>query len=105
VASELGYITTKANRTFYGLGPDQLISPIEAFFVPTLARLQSQPERYRRIFLLICEIFAITGFLGQRNGAGKSSAANGLGKRYAGALGQRLRNLAEAARSSQIKPL
>jgi hypothetical protein len=39
-----------------------LIPPIEAVFVPTLARLQSQPERYRRIFLQIFEIFAITGF-------------------------------------------
>ena len=41
---------------------EQLISPIEAVFVPTLSRLQPQPDRYRRSFLKIYDIIAVIGF-------------------------------------------
>jgi O-antigen/teichoic acid export membrane protein len=41
---------------------EQLISPIEAVFVPTLSRLQPHPERYRRTLLRIYDIIAITSF-------------------------------------------
>jgi len=39
------------------------MSPIEAVFVPTLSRLQEQPDRYRRAFLIIHEGIAMAGFL------------------------------------------
>jgi O-antigen/teichoic acid export membrane protein len=42
---------------------EQLINPIEAVFVPALSRLQPQPERYRRIYLQVYEVFAVTSFL------------------------------------------
>jgi len=42
---------------------DQFISPLEAVFVPTLSRLQSQPERYRRVVFQLLEIVAVTSFL------------------------------------------
>lgn len=41
---------------------DQLMSPIEAVFVPTLARLLSQPERYRRIVLQVFDIIVVVTF-------------------------------------------
>jgi len=41
---------------------EQLISPIEAVFVPTLSRLQSQPERYRRIVLQAYDFIALAVF-------------------------------------------
>ncbi len=41
---------------------EQLISPIEAVIVPTLSRLQLQPERYRRIVLQVYDIIAVTSF-------------------------------------------
>jgi PST family polysaccharide transporter len=37
--------------------------PINAVFVPTLSRLQDQPERYRRTFLKAYEAIALIGFL------------------------------------------
>jgi O-antigen/teichoic acid export membrane protein len=40
----------------------QFLLPIEAVFVPTLSRLQSQPERYRSTFLQLYEAFAMTAF-------------------------------------------
>jgi PST family polysaccharide transporter len=42
---------------------EQLLPPIEAVFVPTLARLQIHPERYRRTFLKVFEIIAVASFL------------------------------------------
>ena len=42
---------------------EQSMSPIEAVFVPTLSRLQEQPDRYRRAFLIIHEGIAMAGFL------------------------------------------
>jgi PST family polysaccharide transporter len=41
---------------------DQLISPIEAVFVPTLSRLQPQTERYRKTLFKIYDIIAVTCF-------------------------------------------
>jgi O-antigen/teichoic acid export membrane protein len=41
---------------------EQLISPVEAVFVPTLSRLQAQPERYRRVMLQIFDAIALTSF-------------------------------------------
>jgi len=41
---------------------EQLIAPLAAVLVPTLSRLQSQPERYRRITLKVYDIIAITSF-------------------------------------------
>jgi PST family polysaccharide transporter len=41
---------------------EQLISPIEAVFVPTLSRLQAQPERYRRAVLQVFDAIAVTTF-------------------------------------------
>jgi PST family polysaccharide transporter len=42
---------------------DQLTGPIESVFVPMLSRLQTQPQRYRRIHLKSYEVIAITSFL------------------------------------------
>jgi len=42
---------------------EQLLSPINAVFVPALSRLQSQQERYRSTFLRLYEAIALTGFL------------------------------------------
>ena len=42
---------------------DQAMAPLEAVFVPTLSRLQSQPERYRRIALQAYETVAVASFL------------------------------------------
>jgi O-antigen/teichoic acid export membrane protein len=39
---------------------EQLMSPIESVFLPTLARVQSQPDRYRRIFLRAYGLVALT---------------------------------------------
>ncbi len=41
----------------------QAMSPLEAIFVPTLSRLQGQPERYRRAVFQVFEIVAVTSFL------------------------------------------
>jgi O-antigen/teichoic acid export membrane protein len=40
----------------------QLMSPISSVFVPTLARLQGDPARYRRAFLLAYETIAVVSF-------------------------------------------
>ncbi len=42
---------------------EQLLRPIDAVLEPALARVQSQPERYRRIFLQVYRAIALTGFL------------------------------------------
>ena len=42
---------------------EQFMAPISAVFLPTLSRLQSEPERYRRTFLQIYEAIAMLGFL------------------------------------------
>jgi O-antigen/teichoic acid export membrane protein len=47
---------------------DQLMAPFCAVLLPTLSRLQSEPERYRRVFLRLYEgmalmSFALTGLL------------------------------------------
>src|SRR5438067_11135030 len=41
---------------------EQFLLPIEAVFVPTLSRLQSQPHRYRSTFLQLYEAFAMSAF-------------------------------------------
>ena len=41
----------------------QFMSPIEAVFVPVLSRLQTQPERYRRVVLQAYGIVAVASFL------------------------------------------
>src|SRR6266498_2178029 len=41
---------------------EQLLGPINAVFVPTLSRLQAQPERYRRAFLQVFEAIALISF-------------------------------------------
>jgi PST family polysaccharide transporter len=43
---------------------EQILSPIGSVFVPALARLQTQPERYRRAFLRVYEAMALASFLG-----------------------------------------
>ena len=42
---------------------EQFVGPLEAVFVPTLSRLQAEPERYRRIFLQTYEVIAVSSFL------------------------------------------
>ncbi len=42
---------------------EQAMTPLEAVFVPTFSRLQSQPERYRRIALQVYDIVAVFSFL------------------------------------------
>jgi O-antigen/teichoic acid export membrane protein len=42
---------------------EQFLGPINAVFVPTLSRLQGQPERYRSTFLRLYEAVAVIGFL------------------------------------------
>lgn len=41
---------------------DLLLSPVSAVVIPTLSRLQSEPERYRRTFLQVYESIALVGF-------------------------------------------
>jgi O-antigen/teichoic acid export membrane protein len=41
---------------------EQFLLPIEAVLVPTLSRLQSQPQRYRSTFLQLYEAVAMTAF-------------------------------------------
>jgi len=41
---------------------EQFLLPIDAVFLPTLSRLQSQPERYRSTFLRLYEAIAISVF-------------------------------------------
>jgi O-antigen/teichoic acid export membrane protein len=41
----------------------QFIGPIESVFVPVLSRLQTQPERYRRVVLQAYEAIAVASFL------------------------------------------
>jgi O-antigen/teichoic acid export membrane protein len=41
---------------------EQFLLPIDAVFLPTLSRLQSQPERYRSTFLRLYEAIAMTVF-------------------------------------------
>lgn len=42
----------------------QLLSPITAVFAPTLARLQSDPDRYRRTFLQVYNAISLVSFMG-----------------------------------------
>jgi O-antigen/teichoic acid export membrane protein len=42
---------------------EQFLAPVNAVFVPTLSRLQSQPERYRRTFLRVFEAIALITFM------------------------------------------
>lgn len=42
---------------------DQLLTPIDAVFVPALSRLQFEPERYRRTFLQAFEAIGLITFL------------------------------------------
>jgi O-antigen/teichoic acid export membrane protein len=42
---------------------EQFTLPLEAVFLPTLSRLQSQPARYRRIVLQVFETIAVAGFM------------------------------------------
>jgi O-antigen/teichoic acid export membrane protein len=42
---------------------EQFVTPIDAVLVPTLSRLQSDPERYRRVFLQAYDVVAIFSFL------------------------------------------
>jgi O-antigen/teichoic acid export membrane protein len=41
---------------------DQFLSPISSVFLPTLARLQIQPQRYRRTFLRLFEAIVLVSF-------------------------------------------
>jgi len=41
---------------------EQFLLPIDAVFLPTLSRLQSQPERYRSTFLRLYETVAMSAF-------------------------------------------
>ncbi len=43
---------------------DQFLAPISSVFVPTLSRMQTQPERYRKTFLRVYEVMALVSFLG-----------------------------------------
>jgi O-antigen/teichoic acid export membrane protein len=43
---------------------DQFLATISSVFVPTLSRVQTQPERYRRTFLQAYEAMALVSFLG-----------------------------------------
>jgi len=43
---------------------DQFLAPISSVFVPTLSRVQAQPERYRRTFLQAYEAMALVSSLG-----------------------------------------
>jgi PST family polysaccharide transporter len=40
---------------------EQLLSPVGAVFMPTLARLRTEPERYRRVFMQVYETMALVG--------------------------------------------
>jgi len=42
---------------------EQAMAPLDAVFVPTLSRLQGQPERYRRVMLQIFETIVVVSFL------------------------------------------
>jgi PST family polysaccharide transporter len=41
---------------------EQFLLPVDAVFLPTLSRLQSQPERYRSTFLRLYEVIAMSVF-------------------------------------------
>jgi PST family polysaccharide transporter len=43
---------------------DQFLNPIVSVAVPVLSRIQSEPERYRRMFLRVYEAMALISFLG-----------------------------------------
>jgi O-antigen/teichoic acid export membrane protein len=43
---------------------DQFLTPISSVFVPTLSRVQTQPERYRYAFLRVYEAMALVGSFG-----------------------------------------
>jgi len=43
---------------------DQFLAPINSVFVPTLSRVQAQPERYRYAFLRVYEAMALVSFFG-----------------------------------------
>jgi O-antigen/teichoic acid export membrane protein len=66
----IGRFYGSASLGFYSRGGallarpiDQFMAPLEAVFVPTLSRLQVQPERYRRIVLQVYETIALVTFL------------------------------------------
>jgi PST family polysaccharide transporter len=42
---------------------EQFLSPINSVFVPALSRVQTQPERYRRMFLRVYEAMTLVSFL------------------------------------------
>jgi O-antigen/teichoic acid export membrane protein len=42
---------------------DQILTPVNAVIEPTLARLQGQPERFRRTFLQIYNALVLVGFI------------------------------------------
>jgi PST family polysaccharide transporter len=42
---------------------DQLLTPFGAVLMPTLSRLQGEPERYRRVFLRLFEALALVSFV------------------------------------------
>lgn len=42
---------------------DQFLAPISSVFVPTLSRVQTQPQRYRHAFLRVYEAMALISFL------------------------------------------
>lgn len=42
---------------------EQAMGPLEAVFVPTFSRLQTQPDRYRRSVLQVYDVVAACGFL------------------------------------------
>lgn len=60
-AASLGYYTRAQALLLRPL--DQFTAPMEAVFVPTLSRLQGQPERYRRVVFQLLEVVAVAGFL------------------------------------------
>ena len=60
-AAALGFYTRAQALLLRPL--DQFIVPMQAVFVPTLSRLQGQPERYRRVVFQLLEIVAVAGFL------------------------------------------
>jgi O-antigen/teichoic acid export membrane protein/glycosyltransferase involved in cell wall biosynthesis len=41
---------------------EQFMAPIEAVFIPSFSRLQTQPERYRQNFIQLYETIALAGF-------------------------------------------
>jgi PST family polysaccharide transporter len=59
-AAALGLYTRGAALVVRPL--EQFLLPVNAVFLPTLSRLQSQPERYRSTFLRIYEAVALVSF-------------------------------------------